>query len=121
MDWTREPLGVTSKSMDERRYQDLAAVAFRKLTDLFDAIDAEDADVETSGDVIRITFRGGARVVINTQRPARQIWLAGGSRAWHFSYDDSSGSWLDDKSRQELFATLGTLTHDAIGVALRVS
>jgi len=105
--------------MDERRYQDLAAIAFRTLVDGFDMIDADDADLETGGDVIRITFRGGARVVINTQRPARQIWLAGGSRAWHFSYDDDSSSWLDDKSRQELFATIATLTREAIGAELR--
>lgn len=107
--------------MEERRYQDLARVAFRRLLDLFDSIDADDADVEPGGDVIRITFRGGARVVINTQRPARQIWLAGGSRAWHFSYDEAKAQWLDDKSQQELFATLGTLTRDAIGIELHLA
>lgn len=104
--------------MEERRYQDLAAVAFRKLLDGFDPIDAEDADVEAGGDVIRITYRDGAKVVVNTQRPARQIWLAGGSRAWHFSYDEASAQWLDDKSSEELFATVSRLTQDAIGVAL---
>ncbi len=104
--------------MEERRYQDLAALAFRKLLDLFDAIDADDADVEPGGDVIRITYRGGARIVVNTQRPARQIWLAGGSRAWHFSYDEAQAQWLDDKTREELFTTLGKLTRDAIGIEL---
>lgn len=104
--------------MDERRYQDLAREAFRKLLDLFDAIDAEDADVEPGGDVIRITYRGGARVVMNTQRPARQIWLAGGSRAWHFSYDDTKSAWLDDKSAEELFSVIAQLTQDAIGIHL---
>jgi CyaY protein len=107
--------------MDERRYQDLAAVAFRKLTDAFDAIDADDADLESSGDVIRITFRGGARVVINTQRPARQLWLAGGSSAWHFSYDDAAGKWLDDRSQQEFFEIIARLTQQAIGVVLQVA
>jgi CyaY protein len=107
--------------MDERRYQNLAEGVFRTLVDLFEEIDAEDADLETTGDVIRITFRGGARVVINTQRPARQIWLAGGARAWHFSYDEPSSAWLDDKSHEELFATVATLTRDAIGVELPLS
>jgi len=103
--------------MEERRYQDLAAVVFRKLLDGFDVIDAEEADVEAGGDVVRITYRGGAKVVVNTQRPARQIWLAGGSRAWHFSYDDASAQWLDDKSREELFTTIAKLTLDAIGIS----
>lgn len=104
--------------MDERRYQDLAAAAFRTLLDLFDAIDPDDADVEPGGDVIRITYRNGARVVVNTQRPARQIWLAGGARAWHFNYDEDRGAWLDDKSAEELFATLAKLTKEAVGLEL---
>lgn len=103
--------------MEERRYQDLAAAAFRKLLDGFDSIDAEDADVEAGGDVVRITYRGGSKVVVNTQRPARQIWLAGGARAWHFTYDESSTQWLDDKSGEELFATIVQLTQVAIGVS----
>lgn len=107
--------------MEERRYQELAAVAFRKLLDLFDTIDADDADLEPGGDVIRITFRGGARVVVNTQRPARQIWLAGGSRAWHFSYDEAHSQWRDDKSGEELFATLAQLTRDAVGIELNAN
>lgn len=104
--------------MEERRYQELAAAAFRKLLDLFDPIDADDVDVEPGGDVIRLTYKNGARVVVNTQRPARQIWLAGGSRAWHFSYDEGKSVWLDDKTSEELFATIAKLTHDAIGIRL---
>lgn len=103
--------------MEERRYQDLAVVAFRKLLDGFDPIDAEEADVEAGGDVVRITYRDGAKVVVNTQRPARQIWLAGGSCAWHFSYDEASAQWLDDKSREELFTTIARLTQAAIGIS----
>ena len=34
---------------------------------------------------------------MNTQRPVRQIWLAGGDRAWHFDWNASTEQWLDDK------------------------
>lgn len=104
--------------MDERTYEKLASETFRRVLDLFEAVDPDDADVEPAGDVIRIDLRNGQRIVLNTQRPARQIWLAGGQSAWHFSYDAGSSSWQDDKGRGELFDTLRALTQQAIGLAL---
>ena len=105
--------------MDNSRYQSLVDVAFRKVTDLFDAIDAEAADCEAAGDVITITFAGKKRCVMNTQRPTRQIWLAANARAWHFSYDETSQNWVDDKGQgDELFATLTIVARDWGGVAL---
>jgi CyaY protein len=103
--------------MDEHHYERLAKVTFERVLDLFENVDPEDADVEPSGDVIRIDLRGGQRIVLNTQRPARQIWLAGGQRAWHFNYDEGSATWVDDKGRGELLETLRSLTQ-AAGVAL---
>jgi CyaY protein len=104
--------------MDEREFEQRAAQTFKHVLDLFEDVDPDDADVEQAGDVIRIDYRGGMRVVLNTQRPARQLWLAGGNQAWHFSYDAARDAWLDDKERGELVATLSSLTQQAIGRAL---
>jgi len=102
--------------MDESTYERLAADTFTRVLDLFQDVDPEDADVEPAGDVVRIDLRSGQRIVLNTQRPVRQIWLAGGQSAWHFSYDGRL--WLDDKGRGELFEVLQRLVRDAIGVEL---
>lgn len=104
--------------MDEHEFERHAADTFRAVLDLFDGVDPDDADVEPSGDVIRIDCRGGKRIVLNTQRPARQVWLAGGTSGYHFSYDVATQRWLDDKGRGELFDTLRTLVRDACGVQL---
>lgn len=104
--------------MDEPTYERLAADTFKRVLDLFQEVDPEDADVESAGDVIRIDLRDGQRIVLNTQRPARQIWLAGGQSAWHFSYDGTH--WLDDKGRGELFEVLQRLTSAAFGLAQRI-
>jgi CyaY protein len=101
--------------LDERTYERLAAEAFRQVLDLFDDVEPEDADVEPAGDVIRIELRGGSKIVLNTQRPARQLWLAGGQLAWHFSYDPESQRWLDDKGRGELMSTVRSLAASALG------
>jgi CyaY protein len=104
--------------MDEHEFERTAAETFRRVMDLFDGVDPDDADIEPSGDVLRIDCRGGRRIVLNTQRPARQVWLAGGTSAYHFSYDEASERWLDDKGRGELLATLRQLVKEACGVQL---
>jgi CyaY protein len=48
----------------------------------------------------------------------RQIWLAGGQAAWHFSFDAASERWLDDKGRGELFDVLRRIVSEASGLAL---
>jgi CyaY protein len=107
--------------MDERRYLDLAHDALKRVIAAFDDVDLDEADVDSAGDVVTITLRGGKKVVLNTQRPARQLWLAGGGQAWHFSYDESGARWMDDKGRgDELFGTIGRICGEA-GVSPRFS
>ncbi|MFT3923395.1 MAG: iron donor protein CyaY [Myxococcales bacterium] len=102
--------------MDDQRFRHLADETFRAILDGFDAIDADDADVESAGNTLNITFRNGQRCVVNTQSAVNQIWLAGGQSAWHFSFDDASGKWLHDKGTgDELFACLTSLSQAAIG------
>ena len=107
--------------MDESRYLDLAKDALERVVAAFDDVELDDADIDTAGDVVTITLKGSKKVVLNTQRPTRQLWLAGAGRAWHFTYDEARARWLDDKGQgDELFGTLGRLCGDA-GVAPRFS
>jgi CyaY protein len=102
--------------MEEKRYRELADAALRGVLDLFDEMDADDADAESSGDVITIGYRDGSRCVVNTQTPAKQMWLAGAGRGWHFSWDEEKEAWLHDKGTgDELFAVLRKITKDTIG------
>jgi iron-sulfur cluster assembly protein CyaY len=109
--------------MDEQRYQKLADEALRHLEAMLADVDAEDVDVERSGDVVTLTFKNGKKAVINTQRPTRQIWLAANARAWHFGYDEAAtaatrgGAWLDDKGTgTELFAQVAAIVKEQAGV-----
>ena len=103
--------------MDESRYQALADRTFRALEAMLDDVDADDVDVERSGDVLTLTFKSGKKCVINTQRPTRQIWLAASARAWHFAWDDASSRWLDDKGLGvELLAQVAAIVKEQSGV-----
>ncbi len=104
--------------MDESQYQQLVEEAFRRVLDAFEDVDPDLAEPEPTGDVLTITFGDGSQCVMNTQRPTRQIWLAGRRQAWHFSYDADSNQWLDDKDQQELCETLRDIVKKSAGVSL---
>ena len=106
--------------MDDRDYQRLADEAFRRIEDGFKDVDPDVVDFErTQGDVLTLTFAGGKRCIINTQRPTRQIWMAANARAWHFSFDPTRAVWHDDKEPQsELFATLTKVVHEVANVTV---
>lgn len=105
--------------MDEQRFKHLADDAFKRILDAFDDADPDDADVETAGNTLTITLRGGKRCVVNTQTATRQIWLAGGNSGWHFSYDEPTQRWLHDKATgDELFSTIARLTREAAAIEL---
>lgn len=107
--------------MDEKRYLDLAHDTFERVRAAFDDIDVEHADLESAGDVLTITCKDGVRIVLNTQRPTRELWLAGGARAWHFGWDDGAARWVDAKrDGAELGSTLGALVRTHAGVELHL-
>ena len=107
--------------MDDRQYQQIADVTLRDLETMFADVDAEDVDCERAGDVITLTFKTGKKAVVNTQRPTRQIWLAANARAWHFDWEPSSKTWIDDKGQGlELFAQLSAIVKETSGLAVPI-
>lgn len=109
--------------MDERAYQHLADVAFRKIEDALKDVDPDEVDLERAGDVVTMTFKSGKKCVVNTQRPTRQIWLAANARAWHFGWDETASQWVDDKGQKnadgtplELFGAVKSILRESAGV-----
>lgn len=105
--------------MEKSRYFALVEAVYRKIGDAFENVDGEDADLEPKGDVLTIRYRDGSRVVLNTQGPVFQLWLAGAGRGWHFSWDDATQRWLDDKGTgDDVFGVVRRITKDTIGIDL---
>ena len=73
------------------------------------AIDATDADMEfsRSGNVLTLELGNGSKVVINSQAPMQQMWVAGRNGAFHYAWRD--GAWHDTRDGSELFAALSRL------------
>lgn len=105
--------------LDEALYNGLIAKAFKKLVAAADQIDPDVLECDSTGDMVTLTASNGQKCIINTQRAVRQIWVAGKSQGIHFSYDDATSTWLDDKGKGlELFAFVRDVVQSISGAEL---
>jgi len=105
--------------MDEGRYNAQVAGVFKRLLTALDAVDPDLLETDSTGDMLTVTASSGEKCVINTQRAVRQIWVAGKGQGLHFSYDEASGHWKDDKGKgMELFAFVSDVVKSLVGTPL---
>jgi CyaY protein len=103
--------------MDEASFDVAARDELHALEDAFSEIDPDDVEVSVSDGVLRLDLRDGTRVVINSHRAARQIWMAAVSTAWHFDPVDG-GDWRASRTGETLRPTLARLLHERIGLSV---
>lgn len=103
--------------MDETTFDHAAREEIRYLEDAFADIDPDEVEVSSSDGVLRLDLRDGTRIVINSHRAARQIWMAAVSTAWHFD-PTAEGTWRASKTGEELRPTLSRLLRERIGLTL---
>ena len=81
--------------------------------------DIIDIDPSRTGGLLELAFPNGSRIVVNTQPPLQELWLA--TRGGGFHYRFSSGHWVDGKDGSELFAVLSREASTQGGRELRFS
>jgi CyaY protein len=80
--------------------------------------DVVDIDTSRTGGLLELGFPDGTKIVLNTQPPLHELWMAARSGGYHFKYVD--GRWLDREGREFFEALSGCATEQA-GVALTFS
>ncbi|MDP3844593.1 MAG: iron donor protein CyaY [Oxalobacteraceae bacterium] len=80
-----------------------------------------DLDVECSrsGNVLEIEFvDNGSKIIINSQAPMQQMWVAAKSGGFHYKRDDAR--WVNTRDGSELSAALSRMVGEqgGVGVAL---
>ena len=63
-----------------------------------------DIDTQRTGGLLELSFPDGSKIVVNTQPPLHEVWLA--ARAGGFHYRWVAGRWLDTRDGSEFFAAL---------------
>ncbi len=84
--------------------------------------EAADVDVECSrsGNVLEIEFvDNGSKIIVNTQAPMQEIWVAARSGGFHYRLVD--GQWRNTRDGSELYAALSALASAQGGAPLTLS
>lgn len=103
--------------MDDVAFDKIAREELEHIEEALMDVDPDDIEISSSDGVLNLELRDGVRIVVNSHRAARQIWMAAVARAWHFDHDPSDGRWRTSSSQpEELRATLQKVVSDRIGV-----
>jgi CyaY protein len=106
--------------MDEATFEKLASDELRRLERALG--DADDAlDVDLADDVLTLEHEDGGKIVINSHRAAKQIWVAAAAGASHFAFHEGSGHWVDTRTQEELWTLVAARLAGLAGrpIALR--
>ncbi len=85
-------------------------------------MDAAEIDVECSrnGNVLEIEFiDNGAKIIINSQAPLQEMWVAARSGGFHFRRDGHQ--WRNTRDGTELFVALSAIASQQAGTTLDIT
>ncbi len=93
--------------LSDAEYQRIAAqllAAIEAAADRWLQEDVIDIDTQRTGGLLELVFPDDSRLIINTQPPLQEIWLAARAGGYHYRHVD--GRWLDTRDGGEFFAAL---------------
>jgi CyaY protein len=78
--------------------------------------DLVDIDTQRSGGLLEMSFPNGTKIIVNTQPPLQELWLAARSGGYHFRYAD--GRWCDTRDGRDFFESLSACASEQAGRTL---
>jgi len=78
--------------------------------------DVIDIDTHRTGGLLELEFPDRSKIVLNTQPPLQEVWLAARSGGWHFRW--AQGRWVDTREGREFHAVLSQCASEHAGRAL---
>ena len=79
--------------------------------------DVVDIDSQRTGGLLELSLPGGSKIILNTQPPLHEIWLAARAGGHHYRHVD--GRWLDTRDGTEFFDALSQHASAQAGLPLR--
>lgn len=122
-----KPSNLTVETIDDKQFHQLGSNLLQSIEVALEAADDAldlDLDVERQGgNVINIRFRDRSVIVVNTQPPLHEIWVAAKSGGYHYRWAGTLTAplWLDTKTGRELLADLSEFASAQAGQAIAIS
>ena len=85
-------------------------------TDAWLQADVIDIDAQRTGGLLELSFPNGSKIIVNTQPPLQEVWMA--ARSGGFHYKHLAGKWADTKDGREFLASLSACASEQAGQAL---
>jgi iron-sulfur cluster assembly protein CyaY len=101
--------------MDQQEYLRLAETCLVQVAKWLEEFDPDELDFSTADGLVTLEFPDGARFILNRQAAVSQIWFAAGARAWHYKWDATRQTWVDDKDGHDLHSKLAEVVSAKIG------
>ena len=79
--------------------------------------DRVDIDTQRTGGLLELTFPGGSKIVLNTQPPLHELWMAARSGGYHYKHVE--GCWRDTRDGSDFFDALSACASEQAGQPLR--
>jgi CyaY protein len=111
------PLNVTDALTDAQYHAKTAAVlaSVEARIDAWLQDDVIDIDAQRTGGLLELTFPNRSKIVLNTQPPLHELWMAARAGGYHYRYVD--GVWRDREGR-EFFEALSACASEQSGRTL---
>ena len=122
-----KPGNLTVETIDDKQFHQLGSNLLQSIEVALEAADDAldlDLDVERQGgNVINIRFRDRSVIVVNTQAPLHEIWVAAKSGGYHYRWAGTLATplWLDTKTGRELLADLSEFASAQAGQEIAIS
>ena len=114
------------ETIDDKQFYQLGGNLLQSIEVALEAADDEldlDLDVERQGgNVINIRFRDKSVIVVNTQPPLHEIWVAARSGGYHYRWAGTMANplWLDTKTGKELLSDLTEFASAQAGQPVKI-
>ena len=106
--------------MTDLEYHDKASAVLASIEARVDGWlqdDVVDIDTHRTGGLLEMSFPNGSKIVLNTQPPLHEIWLAARSGGFHDKFVE--GAWRDTRDGRELFEVLSACASEQAAKPLR--
>ncbi|MDO8433043.1 MAG: iron donor protein CyaY [Candidatus Binatus sp.] len=100
--------------MDDAEFLKLSDACLAKVAKWLEDLDPDEVDFSAAEGVVNIEFADGAKFVLSRQSQMKQMWLAAGAHGFHYKWDASRATWLDDKDAHELYPRLAEAISEQI-------
>ncbi|MBU3583966.1 iron donor protein CyaY [Polynucleobacter sp. 15G-AUS-farblos] len=120
------PNNLSIETIDDKQFHEQGSHLLQSIELALEAADDEldlDLDVERQGgNVINIRFRDKSVIVVNTQPPLHEIWVAAKSGGYHYRWAGTMAQplWLDTKTGRELLNDLSQFATAQAGKAITI-